>query len=188
MKAITRMRRAGGPFLLGMLTAACASSNVAREPQQPFPIEEYARCRSETNTRLAEVSTSFMPRLQAGSVEEQRQAVKQAAAFVREHLGPHARQVDTLYTFADRQAGPRYTETMQYEHEQIESRIRFLELLADSPEPDVKMFRSQLNSLLGVMWWHIDIETNTIGVLVVENEMERRHQAGGQHATTAKGQ
>jgi hemerythrin-like domain-containing protein len=173
------MCRSWALIVLAMATGGCGSTRVARvagAAEEPFPIEEYVQHRHVTDGRITEIITEMTPRLKAGSAEENRRAMKEIAAFIREHLGPHAEQVETLYTFADREAGPRYTETMRWEHQDLGSSMRFLESLAGAREPDVQMFRTQLNAFLSRMRWHMQKETYTIGAFVVDNELERQRQ------------
>ncbi|CAG0966994.1 hypothetical protein PHYC_01038 [Phycisphaerales bacterium] len=141
---------------------------------EKFPVEDYNRTRMATNQRLGELQRDLRPRLSAGTPQERQRAAKDIAVFLRTHLSTHADEVDLLYRFADRDAGPRYTETMRYQHREIESRIAFLESLAAAEEPDVEMFRSKLTSLVHYLNAHLDTELYTIAVLVVDNEMERR--------------
>ncbi len=177
MKPITWTVRLGVLAAIAGAPGGCGTARVAEVTPEPFPVEAYARQRSETVQRLVQVSKEFVPRLRTGSPEERARAMKEAAAFVGEHFGPHAEQTKLLYAYADREQGGRYTETMQWEHRSLGSDIRFLESLAGAPEPDVELFRKQLDSFLDHMWWHIDKETDTIAAPVVDNELERRRQA-----------
>ncbi len=177
MNTIARTFRSSA--LAAVLAAAgggCALTRVAAPVAEAFPIDEYTHYRRETNRRVSEIITELAPRMRTGSREERVRAMKEIAAFVREHVGPHPEQAETLYTYADRLAGPRYTETMRYQHDEIGSQVGFLEKLAAAPEPDVEMFRAKLNSLAHYMRAHMDTETYTIAALVVDNELERQRQ------------
>ncbi len=176
-----RITRASGWVAVVLIAGGCGASKpqrVSSAAEAPFPIDQYAEQRRETNRCVTEISQSLRPRLDAGSREEQAAAMKEIAGYVREHIGPHAQEVELLYAYADREAGARYTETMRYQHREIESRIWFLETLAGAAEPDVAMFRSKLTSLVYYMNAHLDTETNTIAAMVVDNELERRRSAG----------
>lgn len=175
-----------GLWVICISLAGCNAPKAVGASEQAFPIADYAQARSRTERRLSEVSTLMTTRLNAPTPEAGVEAMQDIAAFLREHIAPHAAEVNTLYEFADRLAGPRYTETMRYEHREIESRIRFLDSLASADPPDLPMFRSKLHSLLSYMWGHMDTETNTIGVLVVEHEVDRQHQVESQVTSAAR--
>jgi len=179
MRASPWIRAAIVSVVFSALAAAggCRSSRVVAVADEPFPAEVYSRQRIETNDRVSTIITEMMPRLGAESPDERTRAMQEIASYFREHIGPHAQQVDMLYAYADRLAGPRYTEIMRFQHGEIDSMIGFLETLAGAPEPDVKMFRLKANGLLHYMRAHLDTEMYTIGVLVVDHEMERRRQA-----------
>lgn len=179
MNALVRKCRWCALIVLAAAAGACSTTKVVDAAENPFPIREYSQHRSETLERLNEITTNLVPRLRAESREERRLAIRETVAFVREHIWTHAGQVEMLYTYADRLAGPRYTETMRWEHRDLGTTIQFLESLASAPEPDEALFRSQVNTLVNRMWWHIDKETDTIGALVVDNELERQRRAEG---------
>ncbi|MFO0833039.1 MAG: hemerythrin domain-containing protein [Phycisphaerales bacterium] len=131
---------------------------------------------------MDQLATEYAPRLRSGTAQEQQQAMQAIADFTAEYLAPHPQQVGELYSFADRQAGPGFTETMRYEHATFASDIRYFRTLADAPQPDVELFRSRLRSYIACMQSHLEREDMTIAAQVVEHEMDRR----GRTSTTAE--
>lgn len=160
--------------LLATVASGCAASRQAAAPEQPFPLEEYKAARSEVHSRLNQLAREYSPRLRTGTTQEQQRAMKDIAEFAGTYLAPHPRQVEVLYTFADRRAGPRFTESMRYEHNTFAIDIRYFRTMADAPQPDVELFRSKLGAYFACMWSHLDREDMIIGSEVVEHEIARR--------------
>lgn len=129
-------------------------------PTQPFR-DEHAALQKHLQHLNA-----FVGQLATGITDEPRPLMRQVAAFVHEHIKPHADWEErVLYPAVDKRAASGkhpFTASMRHEHRIVARWADELSHIAASAHPDPKAFARRADNLLGLITAHFEEEEEVL--------------------------
>jgi hemerythrin-like domain-containing protein len=151
--------------LLAVALALAPASWLAGQMQpETFSAAEFKAHHVEIREHLDHLDT-MAQRLSGESPERRQRTMNFVLGFLTDHILTHAREEETtLYKWADHKAGPRFTESMRYEHKIVERWIDELRDLAREEPSDANAaaFTRRAQRLLGLLEAHFEVEEEVI--------------------------